>query len=652
MTLQYQKYSLIFFVFVFLVSCNRYNTLKLTDSNYHIADSLAIEKLIALSNENIANNLEPQSLFDKYLKEAEDIAVNRSLKRDLSNLYIIVGKRYRERSIYSQGYDYLKKALDIAIDLNDYNLQASCYNQIAVIFRRTGDLSLAMDLHLKAEQYASQVNDTFNICVSLNGIGNVNLDLKHQLTAMEYFNEALNLSILQNNLLGQAINYNNIGEVFLLMGEYDKAIENFNKSLKINISINSYLGQLICNKSIGKVYLEKEEYFKALSYFHKAFQISNEKIDLIYIVQNHILLGDTYLRLNDSKNAMTHLYEGLKIAKKIGARQQVIVSCELLGKLYEEENNYLKALLFFKKQSLHKDTLLQERSTFHISNIEAIYQSEKQKLEIQKLNRQNEIQSSKIQQQKGLIIVIVLASLFFLFLLFLIVRQNQLREKFNTLIHRQRLLRSQMNPHFIFNSLSAIQVFILEHDFERSSRYLSEFSKLLRQVLQNSNNEYITLKEELETLKYYTDLQNLRFTPPFNFDICVDNNIDPTKILIPPMLTQPFIENSIEHGLQPIGGDGFIFVRFTRDENQLYIEVEDNGIGIDQSMHTFLNTKKHQSLALRIIKERLDVVERRTKKQTSLIINDKSALNLSQSGTLVKIVLPIIEINQKPGKDE
>ena len=625
-----------------IVACTRndknISTLPLSDNT----DSLVITRLIDQSKKKYHTNSDLNNIFDQYLKEAEEIAVKGDYKDPLCNIYIEAGKRYRNHSIFSKSYEYSKKALDIAIELENPKLISTCYNQIGVIYRRTGENTLAMDMHMKAKEYAEIAKDTFTISCALNGMGNVNLSMERYNAAIEYFNSSMNLSVLQNNLLGQAINYNNIGETYLLSKSYDQALEYFSKSLDCNTQINSKIGQSICYNSIGETYIEKGQPEKALKYLIKALHITREEGDLIYVAGSLLLVGKTYFLLTDYTNAEYFLNEGFNLSMQIGAKNQAAQAAELLAQLNENNGNYKNALEFYKTQYSIKDSLLSEKNLSNIKNIEASYESEQQKKKIEALNQRFEIQKEKLGIQKIILFVIVFSSILVFLILFLIVRQSQLREKYKSIMHQKRLLRSQMNPHFIFNALSAIQVFIMEHDIERSSRFLSEFAKLMRQVLRNSNYEYITLKEEIDALGYYIDLQNLRFSPPFEYSVIVDDTFDTSQIMIPPMLTQPFIENSIEHGLKPIGGNGMITLRFLKFKDQMIIEVEDNGIGIGKSS-TMSNHRNHESMALKIVKERLDIIKRDTGKNVNFFIEDKQAIDPFSKGTMVRIEIPIIE---------
>ena len=192
-------------------------------------------------------------------------------------------------------------------------------------------------------------------------------------------------------------------------------------------------------------------------------------------------------------------------------------------------------------------------------------------------------------------------------------RRNKLREEL--LEMQQRLLRTQMNPHFIFNSLLSIQNFIYKNEPGQAGKYLSRFAKLIRLILRSSRKEVITLEEEIEFLNYYLALQKLRFKKRFDYQFDIDEKIRQEQVYIPPMLAQPFIENAIEHGLKDISHEGIIQIRFFMENSYLVFEVEDNGVGIYRSeREKSLTEGNHESLGQQITYDRLRLLNKKNKK--------------------------------------
>lgn len=201
-------------------------------------------------------------------------------------------------------------------------------------------------------------------------------------------------------------------------------------------------------------------------------------------------------------------------------------------------------------------------------------------------------------------------------------------------------LRSQMNPHFLFNSLNSIQDFIMKENKREANRYLSNFSNLMRNILQMSDQEEISLHQELESLKLYLSLEALRFESNFDYTIEIDESLNTTEILIPPMLIQPFVENAIKHGLMHKKGNKKLYLRFKRKDDFLVCEVEDNGVGRKRSEEIKKdNQRVYPSKAMSLTENRFKLLTIARKRSMMNEVIDLHNENNIPIGTLVKIYI-------------
>ncbi|MBU1820977.1 MAG: histidine kinase, partial [Bacteroidetes bacterium] len=199
-------------------------------------------------------------------------------------------------------------------------------------------------------------------------------------------------------------------------------------------------------------------------------------------------------------------------------------------------------------------------------------------------------------------------------------------------------LRSQLNPHFLFNSLNSLEYFILAQENQKASHYLTRFSKLLRKVLTHSRVKTISLHDELEVLRLYLDIEKNRFGDGFQYCLEVDPDIDQESLQIPPLLLQPYVENAIWHGLLPSPlPEKTLRLRVAAlNDNTLYIEIEDNGIGRKKSAELKRNTFQiHQSLGMEIIRQRIDLFNRSYPAKMDVEIEDADPV--TGTGTRVRI---------------
>jgi len=207
---------------------------------------------------------------------------------------------------------------------------------------------------------------------------------------------------------------------------------------------------------------------------------------------------------------------------------------------------------------------------------------------------------------------------------------------------RLQSLRLQMNPHFLFNALNSVQQMILANEEMVATRYLSRFSKLLRMILIHSDKEMVTLKEELEILKLYVELESIRFKESFNYEIICDEDIDTEEVRIPTLLIQPFVENAIWHGLMHKEGFRNLKVEFTEKEDFIQCTIEDNGIGRRKATELKIKTgqdKKHTSKGIQVSEERLRSM-RNNGVSGSILIHDLTDTGGSATGTRVEINFP------------
>lgn len=230
---------------------------------------------------------------------------------------------------------------------------------------------------------------------------------------------------------------------------------------------------------------------------------------------------------------------------------------------------------------------------------------------------------------------------------FLLIRQRNLKrraiERTET-VHKMaelelQSLRAQLNPHFMFNSLNAIQDLILQEDNHRSHLYLSRFSKLLRMLLDNANQPFVSVKQETDFLELYLSLENLRI-PDLQFSIEKDPNINTEKRMIPNMMLQPYIENAIWHGLSHKKENRKLQIRIRETENATEFEIEDNGVGRKKAEEMkSLYRKGHTSKGMELLSKRFNLLAKEYGASIQTSITDLGN-NEDESGTLVKITVP------------
>ncbi len=239
---------------------------------------------------------------------------------------------------------------------------------------------------------------------------------------------------------------------------------------------------------------------------------------------------------------------------------------------------------------------------------------------------------------------LILVSLFFLSGLFFLIRVRfrTMQMALSNSELNQKLLRLQMNPHFIFNSLFAIQNFIYSKETHLAGNYLSDFARLIRLILDNSTKEYIPFDKELETITLYLKLQKLRFDDKFFYLIETDERLEQGDYQIPPMLAQPFLENAIEHGLKNLERKGKLIVRYELVDNMIRFSVVDNGIGLTASKQQKEKSgSEHKSMAISICKKRLELLRRKKGGNITFMLEEIKNRDGSVAGTKISFNIPL-----------
>ena len=239
--------------------------------------------------------------------------------------------------------------------------------------------------------------------------------------------------------------------------------------------------------------------------------------------------------------------------------------------------------------------------------------------------------------QKWIIGSLITLALLLLFTAYM-QRRSVKQQKYANNLLALKSLRTQMNPHFIFNALNSVNSFIANNDERAANKYLSEFSQLMRSVLENSEEDFISLSKEIELLQLYTKLEHFRFKDKFDYEITVDDGIAVDDFVIPPMLLQPYVENAVWHGLRYKEEKGMLRIQFVKkDTESVVITIEDNGIGRKKSKALKTeHQKKQKSKGMGNIKKRISILNEMYRDKVDVLVEDAFE---NEEGTLVKLTL-------------
>ncbi|MEM9987769.1 MAG: histidine kinase, partial [Bacteroidota bacterium] len=333
-------------------------------------------------------------------------------------------------------------------------------------------------------------------------------------------------------------------------------------------------------------------------------------------VENESLLGSLYFNLGIAHSGQAYvnqqpldssiaiLRHGANLMRKTYDYEMLHrLEAILAGTLFVNENQQ-EAFMTMRSAYLTLDTLHTQNAEARLQAYYSQYQTEKVKREL--LETQVNLST---QRQRAFYLIGGLALLGLLGLIAYLLQRIKLQRQRNEAEKRRieleyGLLRTQMNPHFIFNALNSIQGFFVDRDFNRGNEYLGAFAMLMRQVLEQSTKGEISLEEELDSLHLYLQLEQARMGAQLSYRFELEPNLPTAEIMIPPMLLQPFVENAIWHGIAPKEGPGQVWVRIQQSPagDALLVEIEDDGVGLEATLG---RKSAHEPRGLAITRERL-----------------------------------------------
>ncbi len=560
-----------------------------------------------------------------------------------------IGMLYQICGYFDSAFPYLDSSKAIYVSLGDNKGLAFVRNNMAVAMMRKGNYAEALKYYHENLVYADSLNDLENLILSYNNIGITYFDWKKYEQALENYHLALGVlnELGEEERIGPV--YNNIGEAYFDMGELDTALVYFNKALEVNLKYGKKRSILISMSNIGNINLADKNYQDALSTYTEALSISESIPDNVHTAILNIRLGILYNALENYNKAIPFLKKGLNMSLKDEMFNSVL---DAYTGLIEYARGIKDAQMVYDYGNLYislKDSLFNESSLSKISELETKFKTVEKEKEIVILKSDQQMKEIEIQLQKNLKYSLVILLLILLFTSFLLFNRYKLKkEKEKSEIEKarikieQRLLRSQMNPHFIFNSLNSINSFISENNSKEAQTYLSKFARLMRLILENSRKTTVALIDEIQALQLNLELEQLRFDGRFNFSIEVDSNIDQEGVYIPPMLIQPAIENAIKHGVKGMEGKGLITLSITADGDMLKCIVEDNGVGREITMKN-KDDNDHVSLGTQVTMERLAILRQERNMRSGMEIIDLKNEEGIGAGTKVILIIPFEE---------
>lgn len=597
------------------------------DNAYKTNDEYAIAKSYEqLGNEYLKNGNYLKA--EEFYAKAKLIYEKLKKKQDKSRVSRLLAKSQEAQNKISQAIQNYEDAGSDDFGIAETPSSNSNESNIEDIQKPTTDKK---DINGKLKQetafgYFNQIN--LNDVNRLKNNSNLdkNVDLLENNIKLLEDEKAKNPSIQTE--LGET--YQQLGNIQMQQNNIPQAIESYNNAYNTSITAS---GASSIGNQLTNVYISTGQFDEAIKVQKKILERKDiqQNTDLkIKQIQN---LADVYLKNDDDEKALLLLQESYDIAIKNHKTKASKDCIEAMAIIYQKRGNTQKIISLYKQYLSNLEDLINNDVEIVDSKLIAITEEKIAQLEAEK-----KLKDQLIRKKNTFNYVLIFASTILLgLLLFIIKTLNSIKIK-NKKIELQSL-RREMNPHFVFNSLNSINNYIAQNDELAANKYLSAYSNLMRSTMENSNKDFISLSTELELLKRYLDLEQLRFSDKFSYTISVDENIDCDTIEIPNMLIQPQVENAIWHGLRYKETKGLLQLDFVLHNKQLLIKIEDDGIGFTKSqLLKTKNQQSHNSIGIKNTKNRITLLNNLYSKNIS---NKTTELLPPNEGTVVKISFDI-----------
>jgi tetratricopeptide (TPR) repeat protein len=482
--------------------------------------------------------------------------------------------------------------------------------------------------------------------------GGAHLVFGHNYKYLGYYSDALNhyfkaRDFFSKKGMNNVFTYECIGDVYLKSGHLDSALIYTQLAYDSAVAISDGGFILYSLRVLGDIYFEKGDDIKAMEYYKQYIPgyitYKERNRDLGFVFNG---VARIFQKRQQMDSAIFYAKKALANADFYRDQENLFNAGMLLANCYKEKDDhaaleYLNIAIKAKDSMITSDKLKQAQILAYNEQVR-----EKQQAAVE----------AKEAARRSMIIII--ASTLVSITTFLIwYRIRQLRLKYKLILEQKegeklkanyekklleleaKALRAQMNPHFIFNCMNSIKSLIQQKDEDKAVSYLTTFSKLLRTILQNSDKREITLFDEIETCRLYTQLESMRFGKKFSYEFVEDETIDLKSIRVPALIIQPFIENAIWHGIVPKEEGGMIAVTIKQTDNAICCIIDDDGIGRETSKQNKFKGEPstHQSKGVHLTQTRLDLDNALNQRNAIVETTDKKDANGNAAGTTVTL---------------
>ena len=636
------------------------------EKNYWIglSDALNNQGNIARERSNFVNS-------EEYFRRALEVSAKHDTTAQWCRDNLSLGYIFFLQGNFEEATALVNKSLDYYLRTHNEPMQDYTFRVLASIYSDQGYYENAFTYLQKGFGIGKNISDPKNSLSSTFMwntylLGKLYQDAGDYTTAIDYYNLSMRRAF-KNMALDKYFSI--LGDVSVIRSKFDSAnfyylkqIFYLKQRIPDPVIFNSFLSEP--SIKIGENYLAMNNYDTALSYLTKPLPLLVKSNSNDFLLRTYRDIAKAYYGKKNWRSSFQYAKLLLERAQATGTRQYIRDGYELYWKIFDAQGRADSAYRYYLQYTSIRDSIAKDVQLRNIAVGQMNMWREKQESRIALLQKEK-----KIQQQRS---QLILYSLIGVIIIVLIISWNIILKRRNAMNRNRHLedlvklqglegenikmefehrtaelemqaLRAQMNPHFIFNSLNAINRFILENDRQQASAYLTKFSRLVRMILHHSQENLISLENELESLRLYLELEALRFDNHFVYQIIVDPSLDVETLQVAPLIIQPYAENAIWHGLMHKEEKGSLIIDLYSIDEMLYCRITDDGIGRNKA--AALKSKSvsvHKSMGMRITSDRISRMIEQSEADNCIKITDLVMADGTPGGTEIILKIPII----------
>ncbi len=565
----------------------------------------------------------------------------------IDSQYILTLHRISFRTIdkdLKQSFDYYEKVSYYSDSLNFAYGKALAQINLGLLFSKSANFYASNNAYFKAIEYAEAYGSLRLKSVSLNNIGDNFKILEDNAKCREYTKQAIELNSQIKSWRGMAINYELLMRCDLEDKLYASAYDNMQKGMAAARLAEDTTLYPMLYLGFGKWYAVNNNEDSATYYFDKAIHDAKLNLDPANVFAGYLAKAE-YLKKIKPDEKLKLLKQAMQIAKDPKDPDRVSDAAHQLFIAYDQLNNKDSSLAYFRIYHAAADSVFSSNNRRNVAIRETEWQVKRKEIENTHLKDLAQLQKKDLAVKNILLLTIGISFLLSIVIAGAVYKSIENKKKIaeselkqNIAETQMQVLRSQMNPHFIFNSLNSIDAYIQSNDKYNATLYLNKFAKLIRNLLDSSKEYIVTFSKDAETLKLYVELELQRSENKFTAEIKIDDELMNSDYKVPPLIIQPFVENAIIHGLRNRDDNkGKLSINISKTEQRIIYVITDNGIG--RAAAEKIHTGKGNSYGVEMTCDRVRLFNKESVPSvqiTDLYENNKAA------GTRIEVQLNII----------